>query len=224
MSEVSAETRGILLKITEDEWRSYYRELVIYAYARCKRWLWHSRNTENLPMGYSPETITQEAVTRLFDGSRAWNHQLYSEDSPIPFLKGVIDSLIWALLSGADHQRTVPLETDNATGDGDQRGISQSIDSEAGLSHSSNLPIEKKIYLEGVERRIRIAIGDRSDLIEFFEYLLEGLKPREISARMNTDVKHVYALRKTFDRRTAEIQSELFGMKQIEGAMKEGRR
>jgi transposase len=56
-----------------------------------------------------------------------------------------------------------------------------------------------------------MAIADRPDLLEFFENLLEGLKPREISKRLNVDVKRVYALRKTFDRRTDEIQRELFG-------------
>lgn len=221
MSEVSSETRRILLSITEDEWRCLYRELVIYAYARCKRWLWHSSDKQNLPRGYSPETITQEAVARLYDGTRVWNHEQYTGDSPVSFLKGVIDSLIWALLSGSDHQRSVSLETDKAVEAGTE--IIQNAGSDAGLFHSPGLPPDEKIYLEEVERRIRIAIGDRSDLVELFEHLLEGLKPREISARMNVDVKHVYALRKTFDRRTAEIQSELFGMKQMEGAMKEGR-
>lgn len=219
MSEVSPETREILLDITEDEWRSYYRELVIYAYARCKRWLWHTSDKQNLPRGYSPETITHEAVARLYDGTRVWNHKQYPGNSPIPFLKGVIDSLIWALLSGSDHKRSVPLETDNS-GAGDQAEI---IKNQAGSSHSPNLPPDKKIYLEEVDRKIRIAIGDRSDLVEFFEYLLEGLKPREISVRMNIDVKRVYGLRKTFDRRTAEIQSELFSTKQMEVALKEGR-
>ena len=222
MSEVSSETQRILVRITEDEWRGHYRELVIYAYARCKRWIWHTSDKQNLAGGYSPETITHEAVARLYDGTRIWNHEQYPGDSPIMFLKGVIDSLIWALLSGSDHQRSVPLETDNAAGVGDQQ-IIQNVDSDAGLSHYPSLTPDERIYLEDVERRIRIVIRDRSDLVELFEHLLDGLKPREISQRMNIEVKRVYALRKTFDRRTAEIQSELFGMKQMEGATKEGR-
>src|SRR5262245_38697461 len=116
MGEVSPKTREILLGISEDEWRRFYRELVLYAYARCNRWLWHTGDKQNLPEGYSPESITQEAVMRLYDGTRAWNHTQYPGDSPVPFLKSVIDSLIWGLLSGAEHQRKVPLEHESWRG------------------------------------------------------------------------------------------------------------
>lgn len=223
MGGVSPETREILLGISEEEWRRRYRELVIYAYARCKRWLWHSSDRENLPEGYSPAAIAQEAIARLYDGTRVWNHEQYPGGDPVPFLKAVIDSLVWALLSGAEHRRTVPLEPADAVGAGDQPTTTQGVEGVADSHHSPTLSQDQKIYLDEVEHRIRAAIANRQDLVELFDHLLEGLKPAEIASRMNTDVKRVYALRKTFDRRTADIQRELFGMKPKDGAKKEGR-
>ena len=212
MTVLSPKTRQILLSLSEDDWRGYYRELVLYAYARCSRWLWHTGDKQNLPEGYSPESITQEAVLRLYDGTRTWNHEQYPGNSPVPFLKAVIDSLIWALLSSAEHLRRSAL----GVGSNSQEPFDLDIDAEEALHHSPSLAPDRKLYLEDVEHRIRLAIADRPDLLEFFEYLLEGLKPREISKRLNVDVKRVYALRKTFDRRTDAIQRELFG-RQLSG-------
>ncbi|MDQ5827085.1 MAG: hypothetical protein M3441_23210 [Chloroflexota bacterium] len=223
MGEISPETRQILLSISEDEWRRHYRELVIYAYARCRRWLWRTGNRENLPEGYSPETIVQEAVARLYDGTRVWNHSQYPDLTPVPFLKAVVDSIMWALLSGAEHKRTVSLEQEQAGVSGELTQSFQGIEADASLHISSPLSPENRIYLKEVEQRIRAVIDDRHDLIQLFEHLLDGLKPNEIAERMGMDVNRIYALRKTFDRRTAEIQRELFGLRRRGAAKKEGR-
>jgi DNA-directed RNA polymerase specialized sigma24 family protein len=223
MGVISPETRQILLSISEDEWRRHYRELVIYAYARCRRWSWRTGNRENLPEGYSPEAIVQEAVARLYDGTRVWNHDQYPDRNPVPFLKAVVDSLVWALLSSAEHNRTVSLEQGHAAVPGDQAQSFQGIEVEAGLHNSSPLSPDNHVYLKEVEQRIESVIADRQDLIQLFEHLRDGLKPNEIAERMGLDVKRIYALRKTFDRRTAEIQRELFGIRRSEEAKKEGR-
>jgi len=219
MNALRPKTREILLSLSEEDWRGYYRELVLYAYARCSRWFWRTGDKQNLPKGYSPESITQEAVLRLYDGTRMWNHEQYPGNSPVAFLKAVIDSLIWALLSGADHVRRSASANQTSAGSNSQEPLHLDIDADEGLLHSPSLAPDRKLYLEGVEHRIRLAIADRPDLVEFFEYLLDGLKPREISERLNVDVKRVYALRKTFDRRTGEIQRELFGREPTEGAI-----
>lgn len=219
MTALSPKTREILLSLSEDDWRGYYRELVLYAYARCSRWLWRTGDKQNLPEGHSPESITQEAVLRLYDGTRTWNHEQYPGNNPVPFLKAVIDSLIWALLSGAEHLRRSAVGDPPSVGSNSPEPLDLDIDADEGLHHSPSLAPDRKLYLEDVEHRIRMAIANRPDLLEFFEYLLEGLKPREISKRLNVDVKRVYALRKTFDRRTDEIQRELFGRQPSEDAV-----
>lgn len=224
MGGVSSETRLILRGISEDDWRRHYRELAVYARARCQRWVWRTGGRENLPEGYSPDAIAREAIARLYDGTRVWNHDQYPGGDPVPFLKAVIDSLIWGLLSGAEHKRTITLDEGNPDRAEDQPQNFDGLEQGAGLYQASTLTPDDKIYLEEMEKRIRAAIADSRELVEFFEHLAEGLKPSEIAARMNTDVKRVYVLRKTFDRRTAEIQRELFGVaEQRQEAKKEGR-
>jgi len=222
---VDPETQRILSDITEDEWRGYYRGLVLFAYARCRRWLWRSGDRENLPEGHSPDSIVREAVTRLYDGTRVWNHKQYPGTSPVPFLKSVIDSLIWALLSGAEHARVTPLRPAGiGLGDDGQEQSFDRLEEGAGIRQSAGQSPDERIYFEEIEERIRVAIADRQDLVELFDLLLEGLKPAEIAESMNIDVKRIYALRKTFDRRTADIQRELFGAGvKTESAKKEGR-
>ncbi len=221
---MNPETRQLLSDISEEEWRGYYRGLVLFAHARCRRWLWRSGNRENLPEGHSPDSIVREAVTRLYDGTRVWNHEQYPGPSPVPFLKSVIDSLIWALLSGAEHARVAHLET-GGSGSGDENHDQNfdRLENGSGFRQSAPLAPDEKIYFEEMEERVRSAISDRPDLVELYDLLSEGLKPAEIAGRMNTDVKRVYALRKTFDRRTADIQRELFGAGvKTEAAKKEG--
>lgn len=225
MGGVNPETRQILSDISEEEWRGHYRELVLFAYARCRRWLWRSGDRENLPEGHSPDSIVREAVARLYDGTRVWNHEQYPGPSPIPFLKSVVDSLIWALLSSAEHARVSTLDP-GGLGPYDESHDQNfdRLEEGSGFHQSTPLAPDEKIYFEEVEERIRSAIADRRDLVELFDLLLEGLKPAEIAERIKADVKRVYVLRKTFDRRTADIQRELFGASvKAEGAMREGR-
>lgn len=225
MGGVDPETQQILSNISEEEWRVYYRVLVLFAHARCRRWLWRSGNRENLPEGHSPDSIVREAVTRLYDRTRVWNHEQYPGPSPVPFLKSVVDSLIWALLSSAEHAHVAQLEPGGCA-PGNESIIQDfdRLEEGSGFRQSAPLAPDEKIYFEELEERIRSAIADRQDLVELFDLLLEGLKPSEIAERMNTNVKRVYALRKTFDRRTADIQRELFGAgAKAEGDKKEGR-
>lgn len=110
MDEIDPLTQQILLGISEEQWLAYYNELVIYAEMRCRRWMWRTGSRENLPRGFSPDAIAREAVTRLYDGRRKWNHERYPGDSPVPFLKGVIDSIVSAIGRSSAHKTTASLE------------------------------------------------------------------------------------------------------------------
>ena len=145
---VNPETQRILSEITEEQWRGYYRELVLFAYARCRRWLWRSSDRENLPEGHSPDSIVREAVTRLYDGTRIWNHEQYPGTSPVPFLKSVIDSLIWALLSGAEHARVGPLrQAGMELGNDGQEQSFDHLEEGAGLRQTGALSPDEKNLL-----------------------------------------------------------------------------
>ena len=103
-------TKEILSKMTQDQWDDYHNELVIYAEAKCNRWTWKTGDKENLPKGYSPETIATEAIKRLFRGTRNWNHEIYPGDNPVRFLKSVARSIVSEIGDSKAHKTAASLE------------------------------------------------------------------------------------------------------------------
>src|SRR5262245_20476228 len=110
MKEVAAETKSILASIGDAQWLAYYQELVIYAERKCRRLYWKTGGQDSLPGGNTPETLVREAIKRLFEGRRSWNHEKYPGENPVPFLKGLVDSLVSDLVRGQEHKRAAFLE------------------------------------------------------------------------------------------------------------------
>lgn len=213
MSRMKPQTIKILKKITVEQWSDYYNELVIYAQAKCRRWTWDTGNKENLPRGFSPESIAREAVARFYDGIRVWNHETYPGDNPVPFLKSVIRSLVSDLGRSKAHKTTASLE-DESTGtsvEGDtyQKEV-QASDRMPGFRPPPTGSPYKDSYFKEVNERIDAAIADREDLVELRGYLCEGETPANIAAAMKKDVEDIYVLIRLFRRRTESISDELF--------------
>lgn len=213
MSAMKPETVQILQKITREQWVDYYNELVIYAEAKCRRWRWETGNKENLPKGYSPEAITREAVARLYDGERVWNHEIYSGENPVPFLKSVVRSLVSDLGRSKAHKTAASLEDESAgtsaKGESYEKEVRASGRVPGFCSPPSDSPY-KAAYLREVNARVDAAIADRQDLVELRGYLRAGKKPAEIAAKMKKDVEDIYVLIRLFRRRTEDISKEMF--------------
>jgi hypothetical protein len=207
------ETLRILQKITLEQWSDYYNELVIYAEAKCKRWVWKTGNKENLPKGYSPESIAREAVTRFYDGERVWNHEAYPGDNPVPFLKSVIRSLVSDLGRSKAHKTAASLEDESvgtsAEGENFTKEVSASESAPGFRSTPSPSPY-KSAYFKEVNERVAAAIADREDLVKLHPYLREGLKPPDIAPKMGKSVQDIYFLIRLFRRRTEGISNEVF--------------
>ena len=214
MDEIDQETKRILLTISEEQWRGYFDELKIYAEMRLARWRWRTGNRENLPRGYSRDAIVTEAVNRLYDGRRKWNHQYYLGDNPVPFLKGVIDSIISEIGRSSAHKSSVSLE-DVSTAQGKDGGTYEreveAAEGAAGFRPPPNLSPEQRAYLEEIDRRIEQAIKGRADLVKYYRHACKGLSTAEIAEAMNIDEASVRVLRRLFLRRTKKIRDELFG-------------
>jgi DNA-directed RNA polymerase specialized sigma24 family protein len=214
MDEIDPVTKQILLGIAEEQWLAYYDELVIYAEMRCRRWMWRTGNRENLPRGFSPDAVASEAITRLYDGRRKWNHDSYPGNNPVPFLKGVVDSIVSAIGRSSAHKLTASLEDEKtatgAEGESYEREV-EAADGMPGFSPLAVLSPEQRAYFEEVDRRASEVIADRKDLVEYYRHACEGLSVPEIAAAMNIEVEAVRVLRRQFHRRTKQIQDELFG-------------
>jgi hypothetical protein len=211
---MDAETRRILQGITEEQWLADYHQLVIYAEARCRRWTWKTGNRENLPKGFSPESIAYEAVRRFYDGERTWNHDAYPGESPVPFLKSVIRSIVSDLGRSKAHKTTASLEDESTSANADGETYHNEVQPADGAPGFQPPPTDspyKSTYLKEVDERIDAAVADRKDLVELLGYLREGKKPAEIAVAMRKDAKDIYILIRLFHRRTEDISKELFG-------------
>lgn len=211
---MDSETRRILQKITEEQWLDYYHELVIYAVARCRRWTWKHGNRENLPKGFSPESIAREAICRLYNDDRVWNHDVYPGDDPVPFLKSVIRSLVSDLGRSKAHNTTTSFEDESACANADGETYRKEVRAANGARGFRTPPTNspyKSTYFKEVNEQIDAAVADREDLVELYGHLREGKKPAEIAVAMGKHINDVYVLIRLFNRRTQDINNELFG-------------
>lgn len=214
MSAMKPETLLILQKITQEQWVDYYNEMVIYAEAKCRRWRWETGNKENLPKGYSPESIAREAVARFYDGVRVWNHKVYPGDNPVPFLKSVVRSIVSDLGRSKAHKTAASLEDESVGRSAEGESFEKEVHASGRAPGFRSMPTDspyKAAYFREVNERIDAAITDRDDLVELRSYLLEGKKPAEIAAIMKKDIEDIYVLIRLFQRRTEDISNEMFG-------------
>ncbi|MCI0662693.1 MAG: hypothetical protein L0220_16630 [Acidobacteria bacterium] len=213
MEDVHPDTDQIIQNITQDQWLEYFHQLTLYAESRCSKWKWQT-GRQNLPKGYSPQTIANEAVRRLLDGDRTWNHDAYPGNSPIPFLKGVIDSIVNGLGKSRAHRTAASLEEETTIVDSDGGRYTREIEAAQSVEGFRPPPAsspEEKILAEQIQAMVKEAVKDRPDVVTVFEYLWEGLKPAEIAEKMGIG-DEVYTKIRFLRRRTEKIATEVLGL------------
>lgn len=208
---MNEQTREILSKISQEQWNDYHHELVLYAESKCSKWTWKTGEKENLPKGYSPESIATEAVRRFFRGTRNWNHEKYLGDNPVPFLKSVVRSIVSEIGRSKAHKTAASLETEamrlNATGDDYESEIPpENIIS--GFNSQREATAYEEIYFSQIHRRILLALQDDADLLAFYRLKRDGLDNPRIRNEMSKTDKEIEAIRVRFSRRTKKIRQE----------------
>jgi len=217
MAQVDPGTAKLLRGFTDDEWLRFFNELVLFAWRECGGLYWRTGRTGHLPGGYAPETIAQEAITRLFRGDRAWNREAYPGPSPMGVLKSIVESIVGDLVRSPEHRRMQNLV--RATGDDreepDSEDQTERLIDRARKADPLNVPDapDRTLYLRGVLARIRDRVSDRADLSRYFDCLTKNLGRKEIARELDVSTDRVDELRKQFRARTADIYEELFGGK-----------
>ena len=85
------------------DWNDIVRKLTVYAASRSKYVFGINNIFTVLPMGASIETVVQESVRKLLDGTRAWNPDRVDL---LGFLMGIVKSEISHLAGLKDTQQT----------------------------------------------------------------------------------------------------------------------
>lgn len=216
MEDVQPDTDQIIQNITEEQWLEYFHQLVLYAESCCSKWQWHT-GRRNLPNGYSPDAIAKEAICRLLDDKRKWNHDAYPGNSPIPFLKGVIDSIVYRLGHSSAHKTAASLEEEsiavNSDGDSYTREIEAAQNAEGFRPPPTSSP-EEKILAEQIRGLVKEAVKDSPDVVTVLEHLCNELGPAEIAKEMGITAKEVYVKIRFLHRRAEKIAPEILNRQQ----------
>lgn len=216
MKTVDPETEKLLRGYTEEEWLTWYSALVVITERECRKRYWRTGKDGHLPEGYSPETVAQEAIVRLFDGRRQWNHLEYPGNSPIGILRATVESIVGDLVRSQEHKRYAYLESaadvdDGGESEGRADRLVHRLQKNA---YELSLPPDRTLYLRGILSRIQERVKDRADLSSYLTCLLQELKRSQIADELKVSPDRVDELRKQFLARTEDIYQELFGGKQ----------
>lgn len=222
---MNAEAQWILSNMSDEQRLACHHRFVIYASWRCGKWAWSTGNRENLPKGFSPEAIAQEAWTRLFDGGRQWNYELNPHDevgnisadtisSFTKFMRSTIDSLVHDLGHSKHHKEHASLEDElrrvSSDGDGyeDERIINRSL---SDILYAPTSSPDEQFLIKELGGQIRQVLSDSPELLKLFSYLTDGLTPAEISSIMNKGRREIYVLIRRFLRRARPVYEEFIG-------------
>lgn len=213
MAKLDPETAELLRAFDDEEWLKFYNLLVLFARRACGKLSWKTGKKDHLPEGYSPETIAQEAITRLFDGRRGWNRDAYPGPSPMGVLIATVDSIVGDLVRSEEHKRMKCL-TWQADGErSESEDQTERLIRRAQKADPLNVPDapDRTLYLQNVLERIRARLSLRADLLNYFECLMKDLGRRDIARELKVSTDRVDELRKQFLARTEDIYHELFG-------------
>lgn len=226
MAKVDPEVARLLRAFNDDEWLKFYNALVIFTRRECGKLSWKTGKTGHLPKGYSPESIAQEAITRLFDGTRDWNREAYPGPSPLRILMATVESIVGDLVRSEEHRRMKHLtgmaDSDNEASESEDQ--TERLIRRARKADPLNVPDapDRTTYLRDVFERIRRRVSERADLLGYFECLMKDLGRSDIARELGVTTGRVDELRKQFLARTEDIYEELFGGKKQE-TMREAR-
>lgn len=172
-------------RLEKQDWADLYVKLTAYAEVIVQSKAW-CRGESALPKGTEPIDFVNEAVKRLYEGTRSWN----CEEHPdlLVVLKGIVKSLVSDLLTSAEHRRSADIEKQSST---DQK---HRIVVEAGQD-------EALIKDELLEKCYEAADGEE-ELETVLMALLEGYSPAEVADELlEVPVSKVYNLNRKLRRR-----------------------
>lgn len=163
------------------------KRLLVHAIHESRRYFWSrgqgaplsGGRDAVLARGASPADIVQQAMLLTMDGSRPWDQGKYPDIAN--HLRWVIRSLISNLASSSDNRQVQELPEEailreKAAADPDELGC-----------------------------RVQAAIKDDPQLVEVFERLQQGGKPKDVGASMGLADKDVYRLTQKLRRRLAPV-------------------
>ena len=182
--------------LQQANWEEIGQQLAGHAAFRAKNLAWRTGDHWDLAEGLNPIDIAQEAIKRLFDGRRTWDPERVAL---LPFLKGVVDSLISHLVESSDNelQDTIPQgdEDDDLWDRSEFRApFNDSHDLRDSLAVQPRTPEEALLESEAEPRISKLfeAVQGEADLEKVVHAIMDvGHKPADIAEHLGVPVHEV---------------------------------
>lgn len=218
--EAKAPTPEVLRRLGEANWEKIYPQLVTYALNRAKELYWRTGSHQDLAEGKNPEDLVNEAIQKVFEGTRAWDPE---KDSDLAtFLKySVLKSMFNVLARSGDNILVDKLKTrcDEEGGLEDPPNIA-APEAPHAYELGSKPPIDPELKLllkEDDDAREMQAKQHVSALFEeakndeevskLLESMMEGItKPQEIATYTDLRIEQVYNAQKRLRRMAKNLR------------------
>lgn len=180
-------TEEFLDEISKQDWKSLGKRMKGMAIYWLKQTF--GKANSRLPMEYSIEDITQDALRRAM--KRKWNEE-FDQKKFENYLFGAIRSIVSNLADLSDNKE-VDREYFNKVTQSDNGEISRLIDQIPETDGSEIYDrIDKDIAFDKLEKEIE----GKQELESVLTAMRLGLKPREIAEEMKKDSKEIYKLQR----------------------------
>jgi DNA-directed RNA polymerase specialized sigma24 family protein len=154
------------------DWFDIALRLAAHATWRARNLRWRTGLSCDLAAGKTPEDIAAEAILKVMEGARVWDPK---RGALLPFLQGVVDSLLSHLASSADNRA--------------QERWAATYSAAAAIPEPDSISPEERL----AELRRLLVENRRPELLAIIDAIGEGCepKPQVIARRLGTTIADV---------------------------------
>lgn len=200
----------VLKRLEAADWDDISIKLTHYARWRAFRYRWRVGNPDQLPAGMTPRDIALTAISKIWDGTRAWDPDKYPD--LLLHLKWIVASDMNHLFCTMGHMTGCRIDESDDP-DSPELTYSEAIpDPSFGLCESPQTPEENLLAKERTEHENKVKqelfalVKGDEDLEMLLLCFDEGIdKPELIAKQMGCDVTKVYTLKRKLLRKASTI-------------------
>jgi RNA polymerase sigma factor (sigma-70 family) len=190
----------------EQNWGEIGEKLVAYAEWKALEKYWRRGAEGHLALGISAEDIVQEAIRRAFEDIRKWNPQ---EHELLPWLKRVVDSLMYHLCVSNGHQREIFIPQ---TDEGEE--LTEVVVQTASLDQVTPIqtpdPEDSLLTKEKIDYNVGIlldAIAGDPELEKMYETAVDigEFNQQSVAEELGVSIEQVYSWTRKLRRRVAKL-------------------
>lgn len=177
---INAQTLARLKAIPNAEWELIYKELVLYATFKLEDLEFVIRTEQDVMLA---EDLAQEAIARVFEGTRAWNAQKYPD--LLIHLKLIVKSLISNQMKKSSKAVVTQERVAEVNDDNEDTPADEPVETE----NPESLLIDQEFW-QKVERNFA---GSDEEFLIFSEWF-EMVPPRQIAQDYGRTPMEIYRI------------------------------